>query len=56
VTDGESGVGLANTRRRLAELYGDQASLQMRAAPGTGTTVEVRLPLRVESVPLLASA
>src|SRR5688572_14962636 len=56
VTDGESGVGLANTRRRLAELYGDQASLQMRAAPGTGTTVEVRLPLRVEAVPLLASA
>jgi len=56
VTDGEGGVGLANTRRRLAELYGDQASLQMRAAPGTGTTVEVRLPLRVETVPLLASA
>ena len=52
----EGGVGLANTRRRLAELYGDRASLQLRSAPDAGTTVEVRLPLRVEAVPLLASA
>jgi two-component system LytT family sensor kinase len=53
---GASGVGLANTRRRLAELYGDRASLQLLSAPDAGTTVEVRLPLRVEAVPLLASA
>jgi sensor histidine kinase YesM len=52
----EGGVGLANTRRRLAELYGDRASLHLASAANVGTTVEVRFPLRLESVPLLASA
>lgn len=55
-TDDGNGVGLANTRRRLAELYGDRASLQLLGAAGAGTTVEVRVPLRIEPVPLLASA
>jgi two-component system, LytTR family, sensor kinase len=41
-----SGVGLTNTRRRLAELYGSSGSLRMMAPPGGGTIVEVRLPLR----------
>jgi signal transduction histidine kinase len=49
---GQDGVGLANTRRRLAELYGDRASLQLVAARDAGTTVEVRLPLRFDTVPV----
>ncbi len=39
------GVGLANARRRLAELYGARGALALRDAPGGGTLVEVRLPL-----------
>jgi len=39
------GVGLANTRARLAELYGPGQSLRCVDAPGGGR-VEVRLPLR----------
>ena len=48
--DGRAGgVGLANARRRLAELYGARGSLELRGAPGGGTTVEVRLPLHTEA-------
>ena len=43
-----AGVGLANARNRLAELYGALGSLELCAAPGGGTLVEVRLPLRTE--------
>ena len=42
-----AGVGLANARTRLAELYGAQGTLELIALPGGGTTVEVRLPLRL---------
>jgi signal transduction histidine kinase len=42
----EAGVGLQNVERRLAVQYGDAASLTIRAAPGAGTTVEIRLPVR----------
>ena len=55
-TEHGTGLGLANTRRRLAELYGDGASLEMIAPPGGGTLVEVRLPLRFEPQHLMASA
>jgi signal transduction histidine kinase len=55
-TEHGTGVGLANTRRRLAELYGDAASLELVAPPGGGTLVEVRLPLRFEPQHLMASA
>ena len=41
-----AGVGLRNTRERLAQLYGDRAALALRAAEGGGTEAEVRLPLR----------
>ena len=51
-----SGVGLANTRRRLSELYGDAASLELIAPPGGGTLVEVRLPLRFEPQHFAVSA
>ena len=40
------GVGLSNTRARLATLYGARASLRLEPTPGGGTTVTVRLPYR----------
>jgi two-component system LytT family sensor kinase len=40
----ESGVGLRNVERRLAGQYGNLASLSIESAPGSGTTVEIRLP------------
>lgn len=40
------GIGLANTRRRLAQLYGDAARLRLEPLPsGEGTVVTVSLPL-----------
>jgi hypothetical protein len=41
------GRGLANTRDRLAALYGNSASLSLqRGADGRGATAEIRLPFR----------
>jgi two-component system LytT family sensor kinase len=40
------GLGLANTRERLATLYGTRARLDLAASPGGGTTATVRLPYR----------
>lgn len=46
-TGGGVGVGLANTRARLATLYGDRGALTLRAAtPRGGVIAEVRLPYR----------
>lgn len=39
-----AGVGLANTRARLAQLYGDEASLSLTSAPGGGAISEIALP------------
>ncbi len=39
-----SGVGLANTRARLAALYGDRASLEIANAAAGGALVTIRLP------------
>jgi two-component system LytT family sensor kinase len=41
-----SGVGLANTRARLATLYGDRASVLVTSAAEGGTLATVRLPFR----------
>jgi two-component sensor histidine kinase len=41
------GIGLRNTRARLAQLYGDRARLDRAAAPDGGFRVELRLPFRV---------
>src|SRR5215510_7345594 len=41
------GVGLSNVERRLKAHYGDQASLSIRSAPGSGTTVELSLPVNL---------
>ncbi|MEM8712002.1 MAG: histidine kinase, partial [Planctomycetota bacterium] len=39
-------LGLRSTRERLAEAYGDRAQLELGSrADGTGTRVEIRLPL-----------
>lgn len=44
-----AGVGLANTRARLAQLYGDQASLALSSAPGGGALSEISLPFHTAS-------
>ena len=43
---GATGVGLDNTRARLAALYGERASLKLAEATGGGTIARVRLPWR----------
>ena len=45
-----SGVGLANTRSRLAGLYGAHASLQLAAAAPRGVVATLRLPLAAASL------
>jgi len=40
------GIGLTNTRARLAALYGDAAALALRPRPNGGTEVVLRLPYR----------
>jgi two-component system LytT family sensor kinase len=40
----EAGLGLRNTRERLAQLYGSEQSLALRAAEGGGLLAEVVLP------------
>jgi two-component system LytT family sensor kinase len=40
------GIGLTNTRARLAALYGDAAALALRPRQGGGTEVVLRLPFR----------
>jgi LytS/YehU family sensor histidine kinase len=44
------GVGLSNTRERLRTLYGDGATMSIRAAPGGGTDAILRIPFRVATV------
>jgi two-component system LytT family sensor kinase len=43
---GRAGIGLGNTRERLAALYGAGASLELTNVPGGGARVSVRLPVR----------
>jgi signal transduction histidine kinase len=45
VGEGGTGVGLANTRSRLAALYGASAALQLAANQPSGVVAIVRLPL-----------
>ena len=40
------GIGLTNTRERLAFLYGDRQRFDLRDAAGGGVRVEVSIPLR----------
>jgi hypothetical protein len=45
VAEGGSGVGLANTRSRLAALYGDRAALSLRCGPNGGVVAQVLIPV-----------
>ncbi len=48
VGESGSGVGLSNTRSRLAALYGERARLALRSNTPRGVVAEVRLPLAIE--------
>ena len=39
------GIGLANTRARLQELYGSRAAITVQSSPETGTAVHIEIPL-----------
>jgi two-component system, LytTR family, sensor kinase len=41
----KSGIGLANTRRRLEQLYGQSQSISLEKLPDRGTRVTVAIPL-----------
>jgi two-component system LytT family sensor kinase len=43
---GRSGIGLTNTRNRLAQLYGESAHLAIEPAVDRGVRVTITLPLR----------
>jgi LytS/YehU family sensor histidine kinase len=43
---GHSGIGLTNTRARLARLYGDSARLDVEQTAGRGVRVTITLPVR----------
>ena len=43
---GHTGIGLTNTRNRLARLYGDSAHLVIEQAAGRGVRVTITLPIR----------
>jgi Putative regulator of cell autolysis len=42
----KEGVGLANTRERLAKIYGPRTQLTLNSEPGRGVCVEIVLPYR----------
>ena len=42
----KGGVGLSNTRERLARLYGDRHSFALRSSAGLGMTVTLAIPYR----------
>jgi two-component system, LytTR family, sensor kinase len=42
-----AGIGLTNTRRRLEELYGNGARLQIDPSPARGVLVRIEIPLRL---------
>ena len=46
IDSARTGIGLANTRARLEQLYGQEQSLDLEDAPGGGAIVRVTLPCR----------
>jgi len=46
---GTSGIGLSNTRKRLAELYSGHATLTIDSRAGEGTDVRIAIPFRANS-------
>ena len=53
---GREGIGLANTRARLRELYGEAARLELKAGPEGGLAVEITLPFHTAPIAPAASA
>ena len=49
VAKSSDGLGLRNTRARLAQLYGAEQSLTLRPAPGGGLVAEVSLPFHTRA-------
>jgi sensor histidine kinase YesM len=47
-----NGIGLANTRKRLAELYAGGASLTIDSRAGEGTDVRIAIPFRASKTPV----
>lgn len=47
--DVSEGIGLSNTRSRLALLYGGQHRFELNPAPGGGLLVSMQIPLRESS-------
>ena len=43
--DAHSGFGLAQVRERLSTTYGSAYTLDMQAAPGGGTLIQIRFPI-----------
>lgn len=41
------GIGLTNTRERLAKIYGAACEFALSSAPGQGTTIRIVLPYRI---------
>lgn len=41
------GVGLTNTRERIAKIYGPRGHLSLRSEPGRGVSVQIILPCRI---------
>ena len=48
--DRGDGVGLGNSRARLAQLYGEVQSLELTDAPSQGALVTITLPFHTEPV------
>ena len=46
-----NGIGLTNTRTRLAELYGDQQEFRLESGPDGGVTATLILPRRLPGEP-----
>jgi sensor histidine kinase YesM len=46
VTRAREGIGLSNTRERIARIYGAAGQLLLRSEPGRGVTVQIILPCR----------
>jgi sensor histidine kinase YesM len=54
--DRREGVGLSNTRARLAQLYGDDASLGIGRTPSGGAAVTITLPFHQAELALAGTA
>ena len=50
------GIGLSNTRARIAAMYGDAASLRLENAPGGGALVTLHIPWRAMNGAVAARA